>query len=212
MKTISLLIALTIKISFSFADPSFGSLTLTDFKGVFTDQQVVDLNWVTMMESGVDYFEIQRSGDGMNFQNIDSVDSKMKISTSDYQLQYSYRDIHPLTGTSYYRIKVVGKNGNINQTPVVQINNNPFEGTRIYPTLVQNNMIFIESDKNLRSVKIEFFDISGNKLNETNWNMLTGRQNVQISRTGSLPTGTYVVRMTANGQNVKNQLIIVQTH
>jgi hypothetical protein len=73
-------------------------------------------------------------------------------------------------------------------------------------------MIFVESDKNLRSVKIEFFDISGNKLNETNWNMLTGRQNVQISRSGSLPTGTYVVRMTANGQNVKNQLIIVQTH
>jgi len=212
MKTISLIITLTIKISFSFADPSFGSLTLTDFKGVFTDQQVVDLNWLTMMESGVDYFEIQRSGDGMNFQNIDSVDSKMKISTNDYQLHYSYRDIHPLTGTSYYRIKVVGKNGNINQTPVVQINNNPFEGTRIYPTLVQNNMIFVESDKNLRSVKIEFFDISGNKLNETNWNMLTGRQNVQISRSGSLPTGTYVVRMTANGQYVKNQLIIVQTH
>jgi hypothetical protein len=95
---------------------------------------------------------------------------------------------------------------------VVQINNNPFEGTRIYPTLVQNNMIFIESDKNLRRVKIEFFDLSGNKLNEVNWTMLTGRQNVQISRSGSLPTGTYAVRMTANGHNVKNQLIVVQTH
>jgi hypothetical protein len=212
MKTTFLFIALVITSMFSYADPSFGSLTLTNFKGVFTDQQVVDLNWVTMMESGVDHFAIQRSGDGMNFQDIDSVDSKMKISTNDYQLQYKYTDIHPLTGTSFYRIKVVGKKGNINQTPVVQIINNPFDGTRIYPTLIQNNMVFVESDKNLRSVKIEFFDLSGNKLSETNWNTLTGRQNVQVSKSGVLPTGTYVIRLTANGQNVKNQLVIVQSH
>lgn len=212
MKTTFLLIALTITISFSYADPSFGSLTLTNFKGIFTDQQVVDLNWLTMMESGVDHFAIQRSGDGMNFQDIDSVDSKMKISTNDYQLHYSFTDIHPLTGTSYYRIKVVGKNGNINQTPVIQIINNPFEGTRIYPTLIQNNTLFVESDKNLRNVTMEFFDLSGNKISETNWNTLTGRQNVQVSKSGTLPTGTYVMRLTANGQNVKNQLIIVQSH
>ncbi len=212
MKTTFLLIVLAITTSLSYADPSFGSLTLSNFKGIITDQQVVDLNWVTMMESGVDHFAIQRSGDGMNFQDIDSIDSKMKISTNDYQLHYSYTDIHPLTGTSYYRIKVVGKNGTINQTPVVQIINNLFEGTRIYPTVVQNNMVFVESDKNLRNVTMEFFDLSGNKISETNWNTFTGRQNVQVSKSGILPTGTYVMRLIANGQNVKNQLIIVQGH
>ena len=212
MKTTFLFITLIFASTFTHADPSFGSLTLTNFKGVFTDQQVVELNWLTMMESGVDHFEIQRSGDGLNFQDIDSVESKMKISTSDYQLHYNYTDIHPLIGTSYYRIKVIGKKGNINQTPVVQIVNNPFEGTRIYPTVIQNNMIFIESDKNLRGAKMEFFDLSGNKISETNWNTLSGRQNVQVSKSGVLPTGTYVVRLTANGQNVKNQLVIVQSH
>jgi hypothetical protein len=95
MKTTLLFIALIFASTFSYADPSFGSLTLTNFKGVFTDQQVVELNWLTMMESGVDHFEIQRSGDGLNFQDIDSVESKMKISTSDYQLHYGYTDTHP---------------------------------------------------------------------------------------------------------------------
>jgi hypothetical protein len=211
MKPTFLFVALIITTTFSYADPSFGSLTLTNFRGVFTDQQVVDLNWVTMMESGVDHFEIQRSGDGLNFQDIDSIDSKMKISTSDYQLHYSYTDIHPLTGTSYYRIMVIGKNGSITQTPVVHIINNLFEGTRIYPTLIQNNMVFVESDKNLRSAKMEFFDLSGNKISETNWSVLAGRQNVQVSRSG-VPTGTYVIRLTANGQFVKNQLVMVQNH
>jgi hypothetical protein len=212
MKTTSLFIALIFTSTFCFADHYTGSITLTNFKGVFTDQQEVDLNWSTMMEFEVDHFEIQRSGDGMNFQDIDSVESKMKISTNDYQLQYNYKDIHPLMGTSYYRVKVVGKNGNINQTPVVQINNSMAEGTRIYPTLIQNNTIFVETDKNLRGAKIEFFDLTGKKISETNWEILSNRQSAQVSKSGMLPTGTYVARLTANGQNVKNQLVIIKSH
>lgn len=212
MKTSILLAALIFASLFSFADQFTGNITLTNFRGVFTDQQEVDLNWATMMESEVDYFEIQRSGDGLNFQDIDSVESKMKITTNEYQLHYSYKDTHPLMGTSYYRVKVVGKNGNINQTPVVQINNSTVEGTRIYPTLIQNNTVFIETNKNLRAAKIEFFDLTGKKISETNWETLADRQMVQVSKSGILPTGTYVARLTAKGQNVKNQLLIVQSH
>ncbi len=200
------------RISFNISGGAILPLTLADFRGSFTDQKDVDLSWVTMMESGVDYYEIQRSGDGMNFQDIDSVESKVTISTNDYQLQYKYTDTHPLAGTSYYRIKVIGKNGAINQTPVVQLKNSIDEGTRIYPTLIQNNTVFIESDKALREVKMEFYDLSGKKISETDLESLTGRQNVPVSKSGVLPTGTYVARLTANGQNIKTQLVIVQSH
>jgi len=192
--------------------PLGGNIVLINFQGIFSENQLVNLSWTTMMESNVDYFEIQRSGDGMNFESIDSVQSKMNISTNVYQLQYNYTDAHPLVGISYYKIKVVGKNGYTNQSPVVQINNNPGEGTRIYPTIVRNNIIFIESNKNLRGAKMEFFQLSGNKISETNWETLNERQSVQVSKSGILPAGTYVVRLTANGQNVINQLIIVQSH
>jgi hypothetical protein len=83
-------------------------------------------------------------------------------------------------------------------------------GTRIYPTVVQSNTLFVESDKNLRDVKMEFFDLSGNKISETNWSSFNGRQSVQVSKAGSLATGTYVARLTTSGQNVKSQLVIVQ--
>lgn len=226
MKTFLLFALLLATTTFSFAgrsskgelftngnsDPMGGNIVLTNFKGIFSTNQNVDLSWSTMMESNVDYFEIQRSGDGMNFEDIDSVQSQMKISTSVYQLQYNYVDTHPLLGTSYYRVQVVGKNGYINQSPVVQINNIRDDGTRIYPTLIQNNMVFVESDKNLREAKLEFFDLSGKKISETYWESLNVRQNVQVSKSGFLPTGTYVARLTSNGQNVKNQLVIIQNH
>jgi hypothetical protein len=162
------------------------------------------------MESGIDYFNIQRSGDGMNFYDIDQIDSKMTINTNDFQLNYQYADAHPLPGTSFYRIQVVGKDGSIIQTPVVQIFNNAVTGTRIYPTVVQSNSLYVESDKNLREVKMEFFDLSGNKISETDWSSLNGRQIVYVSKAGSLPTGTYIARLTANGQSIKSQLVIVQ--
>ncbi len=188
------------------------SITLTNFRGVFTDGLEVDLSWATMMESGVNYFAIQRSSDGINFQDIDSVATKMKISTHDYQLIYNYQDAHPLTGISYYRIKVVGRNGYNNQSAIVLIKNLQGEGTKIYPTLVENNQVFVESDKNLRSVTMEFFDLTGKKLSETTWTSLNGKQVVQISKYGVLPSGTYVARLNSNGQNVKTQLVIVQSH
>jgi hypothetical protein len=208
MKTILLSFVLIFTGALSYAGGT-PAVVFKNFKGVVIDQQI-ELSWATMMESGIDYYEIQRSGDGMNFVDIDQMDSKMTISTNDFQLNYQYADAHPLPGTSFYRIQIVGKDGSINQTTVVQVINSAITGTRIYPTVVQSNSLFIESDKNLREVKMEFFDLSGNKISETNLPSLNGRQTVQLSKGGNLPTGTYVARLTANGQNVKSQLVIVQ--
>ncbi len=205
MKTTLVLTALFFASLHSFAT----SVTLTNFKGVYNDQKQVDLSWLTMMEANVDHYEIQRSGDGMNFDVIDSISSKMKITTNVYQLQYTYTDAAPLNGISYYRIKVVGRDGSTTLSPVVQMNNNNIEGARIYPTLIQNNMVFVESDKNLSAARLEIFDLNGHKISETNWESLSGRQNTEVSKSGYLPTGTYIARLTAKGQNVKNQLVIV---
>ncbi len=189
------------------------SINLLNFEGMLTNQSGVALSWNTMMEMNVDHFEIERSGDGMTFQDIIKVVSQMKISTNVYQLKYQATDPNPLPGLSYYRIKVIGKNGATSLSPVIQISNsNLVDGTKIYPTLVQNNMVFVESDKSLHSVRMEFFDLSGKKISETDWDTLDGRQSASVSRSGYLPTGTYLARLTANGQNVKNQLVIVQSH
>ena len=188
------------------------SVTLTSIRGDLTTSQIVDLSWTTIMESGVAYFAVQRSVDGINFEDIDSLASEMTISTHVYSLNYNYEDPHPLAGTSYYRVKVVGKSGYTTESPVVFIKNSQDLGTKIYPTLIQNNMVFVESDKNLHAAKFEFFDLTGKKISETNWDSLNGKQSAEISHAGALPTGTYIARLSANGQNIKTQLVIVQNH
>ena len=217
MKTIILIAALILTSICTYAccettGSTVLNVSLVNFNGSFSDDHAVDLTWFTMMEANVDHFEIQRSKDGLNFQDIDSVESKMLITTNDYQLQYKYADFKPLAGKSYYRIKIVGKDGYTVQSPIIMITNNIDDGTKIYPTVVQNNMIYVESVKNLRETTIEFFDLSGKKISETNWENLNGRQNAQVSKNGILPTGTYIARLSSNGQQIKTQLLIVQSH
>jgi hypothetical protein len=186
------------------------SVTIASFNADFSVKDEVNISWTTMMELNVDHFEIQRSGDAMNFQCIDTVNSKMKNITNSYQLQYNFTDLKPLAGISYYRITVVGKNGNRYQSTIVRISNNSNSETKIYPTLIQNNMVYVESDKTLQNVSMEFFDLSGNRISETSWVSIRGKENVQVSRSGNIHPGTYIARLTANGEMIKNQIVIIQ--
>jgi hypothetical protein len=186
------------------------SITINSFSADMSEKQQVDIRWNTMMELNVDHFEIQRSGDGLNFQSIDSLKTKMKSNTNVYELQYDYTDDKPLPGNSYYRLVVVGRNGMTSQSTIVRISNSTDLSTRIYPTLIQNNLVYIDTDKSLNNVRIEFFDLSGNKISETTWSAIHGRENVQVSKTGTLHYGTYVARLTANGVTIKNQLVLIQ--
>jgi len=200
------------RVSFNISGGTVLPVTLTEFQGEYKTNNQVALTWKTMMEKDIDHYEIERSGDGLNFDQIGTIASKMTITTNDYQLLYNYTDANPLPGTSYYRIKVVGKDNYINQSPIVMIASNQIEGIKIFPTLVQNNTVFVETDKTLIGARLEFFDLSGKKLSETSWESLSGRQNCSMSKSSRLPSGTYLARLTANGQTIKNQLMIVQNN
>lgn len=200
------------RVSFNISGGTVLPVTLTGFQGEYKANHQVTLTWKTMMEKDIDRYEIERSGDGLDFDQIGTIASKMTITMNDYQLLYNYTDASPLPGTSYYRIKVVGKDNYINQSPIVMITSNQIEGIKIFPTLVQNNTVFVETDKTLRGARLEFFDLSGKKLSETSWESLSGRQNCSMSKSSRLPSGTYLARLTANGQTIKNQLMIVQNN
>ena len=81
---------------------------IADWKS--TDYEIVELKWSTASEVNNDYFEVQRSTDGMNFLTLDTVDGS---GNSNSMINYSYDDIHPeYNSSSYYRLKQVDFDGN----------------------------------------------------------------------------------------------------
>jgi len=66
------------------------------------------LQWTTATETNNDYFTIDRTQDGVNFETIAVVKGSGNSSTSH---NYSAIDYSPLNGTSYYRISQTDFNG-----------------------------------------------------------------------------------------------------
>jgi hypothetical protein len=69
---------------------------------------VVELSWVTAAEINNDYFTIERSSNGVDFEPIDFVEGSGTISHSK---RYTLTDKQPLCGISYYRLKQTDFNG-----------------------------------------------------------------------------------------------------
>ena len=72
------------------------------------DGNDVTLNWTTNTEYKNDYFVVERSIDGLNFETAFDVSS---IRDNDAAVYYTDKDASPLRGKSFYRLKQVYDNG-----------------------------------------------------------------------------------------------------
>lgn len=86
------------------------------------DKNDVILAWNTASESNSNYFEIQRSSDGIDFKKIGQVYAS---GNSNVLKQYFFRDEFPGKGTNLYRLKMVDLDGSysISKTVSAQIQN-----------------------------------------------------------------------------------------
>jgi hypothetical protein len=81
----------------------------------------VELNWKTASESSNDYFTIQKTLDGQNFEDVNIVDGAGESTTS---LTYKSWDIRPYNGKSYYRLAQTDYDGKSSFSGLIDINVN----------------------------------------------------------------------------------------
>lgn len=69
------------------------------------ENNIIDITWVTGMESNLHHFEIETGTDGLHFKTVAIVAASGKEEGS----SYSYRYLQPNTGIRFYRVKEVDK-------------------------------------------------------------------------------------------------------
>lgn len=72
------------------------------------EQNHVEMNWLTASEKNNDFFTVERTKDGIHFEEIGHVKGAGNSSLS---TEYSFKDYTPSNGISYYRIKQTDFNG-----------------------------------------------------------------------------------------------------
>jgi hypothetical protein len=97
------------------------------------------LKWVTASEINNDYFILQRSSDGITFEDVTTVDG---AGNSNSLLYYSHVDENPLGGTSYYRLKQVDFDGAFEYSDIKAVSFNE-TSILVYPNPSTNGLITI---------------------------------------------------------------------
>lgn len=101
---------------------------LVAFEAQVADNQVL-LNWSTATELNNDYFTVEKSLDGLIFQELGQVDG---AGTTNELKTYSFVDDNPVNGLSYYRLKQVD-----------------FDSTTSFSKIISVDHLFGEKDLNI---------------------------------------------------------------
>jgi hypothetical protein len=121
----------------------------------------VILNWTSATEINNDYFELEKSSDGINFQAF----AKVKGAGFNNQiLNYSYTDTKPFIGTSYYRLKQVDFDGTFTYSENIAVNfsKDLTSNVSFYPN-PSSGIINFNVPEN-ENILIELYDLTGKKI------------------------------------------------
>ncbi|MCH8331803.1 MAG: T9SS type A sorting domain-containing protein, partial [Bacteroidetes bacterium] len=139
---------------------SFGATVIED---------IVEINWSTASESKNSKFVIERSEDGMTFQELGSTKGAGNSNTLTY---YSFIDNDPLYGAGYYRLRQIDFDGDFKYTDIVIVMNDVFvsdeDVVNIFPNPVNAGRSFNIEYTSLENVGKEIlvvlYDITGREV------------------------------------------------
>ena len=115
-------------------------IELLDFTATLNNKSV-DLNWATASEINNDYFTIERSADGINFE---SLMMKKGAGNSSRVINYLSNDENPLNGISYYRLKQTDFNGSFTYSKIESVSFNKENKIEVYPNPIENGVLKIQ--------------------------------------------------------------------
>ena len=179
------------------------------FTGNAVNKSVI-LNWVTAQETNNNYFEIERSFTGKDFNSIGIALDGFENGT---KKEYAFKDNASLLENKdiiYYRLKQFDKDGKFSYSSIlvvrlksinnvdIQVSPNPFTG--------RLTVRFTATENTTASVRI--INISGESIINKKSNVSKGFNNLQIEGLSNLPGGTYLATISVEGKVIGSQKIV----
>ena len=134
---------------------------LSYFKAVLNDnEKEVLLEWKTAMERNSDYYDVERSQDGVTFEAIARVTA---AGESVYPTRYTEIDYAPLLGQSYYRLRQVDRDGAFTFSEVRAIDRKEaaVQGFKLYPNPARFDINLVATSAKSSSAYIRIVDAMG---------------------------------------------------
>lgn len=175
-------------------------LPVTELKlSAKVNNQSVSLEWSARSEINSASYTIERSGNAKDFSELSTIVSADAANGS----SYSFVDNNPLTGTNYYRIKHLDKDGTATYSNVVSVSSNAASELKIYPNPVRN-MLTLEINQSPGKISaIRIYDNAGKLYKEFSAGG-NGREQLDVS---SFPKGFYAGKIIGDNKVINFSFI-----
>lgn len=157
-----------------------------------------NLVWVTASEINNDYFAVERSADGMGFENAGTVDAG---GNSTDALNYSFDDVRPLEGINYYRLKQVDYNGAYKYSNTISVRSGMRNQFFVYPS--GNGTYILQCSESADGIAT-VLSMDGRVIKTIRF---SGKNAIEINLS-DYSDGMYVLRLT--GENFRQNFKLVK--
>lgn len=164
------------------------------FDAKLNNERKVDLIWQTASEHNNDYFSIERSQDGENFEVITIVPG---AGNSNDLLSYLSKDENPFPGISYYRLKQTDYDGDFEYSPIKVVQLLQEGIVSIYPNPSSSGVVNFSSASAIGNLKVYSSD-----------GKLVFDENVENSVNLQLQSGVYHAVFNQNGESVSQKIVV----
>jgi len=178
-------------------------VVLTDFSALLTSNNEVALSWNTQEEMNSSYFEIERSIDGITWENVATIRAKGNSATVS---NYSYTDITAVNGVAYYRLKMVDLDGQYMYSEVKVVRSTLVKGISFFPNPARD-YVNVSLSQSSSDVTVQLINQAGQVLQERKAS--AGNATTVTMQVNQYAQGMYILRVVStDGTQQSSKLVI----
>ncbi len=161
----------------------------------------INLEWATAKEINNDYFEVQKSLDGIVYHEVTQIQG---AGSTSLQQSYKFTDEYPIPGIQYYRLKQVDFDGAFEYSEIVIVDYAP-NGRSFKANLFPNPLIEKEITVELQTsdftspAEITVMDLNGRLVMNQMFEINSMNQQIKLD-VSDLKSGMYLIRIRQRDQ------------
>lgn len=164
----------------------------------------VVLNWMTASEINNSHFVIEKSFDGVDFNEVDKVEGR---GNSNVNVSYSWYDEESYSKTAYYRLKQIDFDGGYSYSQIKSAKCDGFDGVRIYPNPAKNSFDF-DYKSSGEEMLLEIYSVTGQLVYQNEYLDISDEMISKKVDISQLNSGIYFVNFNSSGQSFAYKLSV----
>jgi hypothetical protein len=182
------------------------TVSLISFDATVTDESDVKLRWSTNEENGLAMYDIQRSSNGADWEDIAYIQGSEGAGEKNYQ----YIDNDPYKGISFYRIKMSNASGQFRYSIIKSVTITDLsESIRVFPNPTQGRAtLAIRGDIDGETANVTIIDARGVPVYYKKLILTAGANSMEIPVQDSWPSGMYIVQVSTDRKVLTKNLVL----